>query len=210
MRAFLLVAFGQFISLTGSNEGILGVVQSVIGIGGVVGGLFISTWGGPRRKVYGVLSGWVVGGAIGLLLYGLGTSLPIWVAASLLFALTTPLVNNSNQSIWQAKVPPEIQGKVFSARRMIAWLVNPVAALIAGVLADRLMEPAFAESGALVPAFGWLVGSGAGAGMAFIMILCGVATLGVMFAAYYTPAIRNAEALLPDHDANQEQKAAPA
>ena len=196
------------LSRTGSNEGILGIVQSVIGIGGVVGGVFISTRGGPRRKVYGVLLGWVIGGAIGLLLYGLGTSLPIWVAASLLFALTTPLVNSSNQSIWQAKVPPEIQGKVFSARRMIAWLVNPLAALIAGVLADRVMEPAFDEGGALVPAFGWLVGSGAGAGMAFIMILCGVAILGVMFAAYSTPAIRNAEALLPDHDANQEQKAA--
>jgi MFS transporter, DHA3 family, macrolide efflux protein len=190
------------LSRTNSDEGQLGLVQSVLGVGGVIGGLILSAWGGPRRKVLGVVGAWLIGGALVQVLYGVGTGLVVWIIGSAIAGLMLPLVNSSNQSIWQSKVPPEIQGKVFSARRMIAWLVNPLAALIAGPLADRVMEPAFAPGGALVPAFGWLVGSGRGAGMGFIMVLCGLAIAGVMTAAYSTPAIRNAETLLPDHDAH--------
>jgi MFS family permease len=191
---------------TNSDEASMGLVYSVIGVGGVLGGLALSTWGGPKHKVRGVVGGWLIGGAGALMLFGVGRSLPFWITAALLFSLTTPLVNSSNQSIWQAKVPPEVQGKIFSARRMIAWLVNPIASLIAGPLADRIMEPAFGEGGALVPAFGWLVGSGAGAGIGFIMVISAIAVVIVMVVAYSTPTIRNAETLLPDHDAQPKDE----
>jgi MFS family permease len=196
-----LTLFTPYIlSRTSGDEGSLGLVQSIIGIGGVVGGLVLSAWGGPRRKVYGALSGWVIGGGIAFILLGVGSNLLLWIVAALLFSLGAPLVNSSNQSIWQAKVPPHIQVKVFSARRMIAWMVNPLAALLAGPLADRVMEPAFAESGALVGVFSGLVGRGRGAGMGFIIALCGLAIIGVMAIAWRTAAVRNAESLLPDHD----------
>ncbi len=189
------------LSRTNSDEASMGLVYSVIGIGGVVGGLALSAWGGPKRKVIGVVLGWLIGGAGALFIFGVGRGLLGWIVAALLFSLSTPLVNSSNQAIWQAKVPPEIQGKVFSARRMIAWLVNPLASLIAGPLADRVMEPAFAGGGVLAGSFGWLVGTGAGAGIGFIMVICAIAVMFVMMAAYSTPTVRNAESLLPDHDA---------
>jgi uncharacterized membrane protein len=68
------------------------------------------------------------------------------------------------------------------------------------------MEPAFGEGGALVPAFGWLVGSGAGAGIGFIMVISAIAVVIVMVVAYSTPTIRNAETLLPDHDAQPKDE----
>jgi MFS transporter, DHA3 family, macrolide efflux protein len=32
----------------------------------------------------------------------------------------SPLVNASNQAIWQAKVAPDVQGRVFAVQRLIA------------------------------------------------------------------------------------------
>jgi hypothetical protein len=40
---------------TDNNEVILGIVSSIMAAGGVVGGLVMSIWGGPKRKIHGVL-----------------------------------------------------------------------------------------------------------------------------------------------------------
>ncbi len=79
-----------------------------------------------------------------------------------------PIINGSNQAIWQSKVAPDIQGRVFSIRRLIAWLVSPLAMLIAGPLADRVMEPAMQPGGSLFNSFSPWVGSGPGSGMALL------------------------------------------
>jgi hypothetical protein len=144
--------------------------------------------------------GWILASLGGLVLMGVGQSLLIWVIAAFIPAFISPTINSSNQAIWQAKVPPDIQGKVFSIRRMIAWFVNPVSALIVGPLADQVLEPAMNKGGALTGLFGGLVGVGPGAGMALIIIVSALGAAGVAFAAYFVPAIRNVEDLLPDHD----------
>ena len=50
-------------------------------------------------------------------------------------------MNGSNQAIWQSKVPPDIQGRIFSIRRMLAWIALPLAKLITIPLADHWLEP---------------------------------------------------------------------
>ena len=47
----------MILSRTGDNTVILGAVRSAFGAGGVVGGLILSAWGGPKKKVHGVLAG---------------------------------------------------------------------------------------------------------------------------------------------------------
>ncbi|NWG17168.1 MAG: MFS transporter [Chloroflexi bacterium] len=190
----------MILARTGSDEQILGLVQSVFGIGGVVGGLALTAWGGPKRRVHGVLLGWIITSMGGMLL-GIGRGLAVWMVAAFLASVIGPIINGSNQAIWQAKVPPDIQGKVFSARRMIAWLVNPLAALIAGPLADQVMEPAMQEGGALAGVFGGVMGVGPGAGMALIMVVGALGAMLVALGGYFVPAVRNAEDILPDYDA---------
>ena len=58
---------------------------------------------------------------------GVGSGLVVWVAASFMGAFFTPIINGSNQAIWQSKVAPDLQGRVFSIRRLIAWFVTPAA-----------------------------------------------------------------------------------
>lgn len=201
---FASAAFAVFtpmiLARTGNDEQTLGLVQSVFGIGGIIGGLLLTAWGGPKRRVHGVLLGLAISSLGGVMLLGIGRGLLVWAVAAFVSSVIIPTINGSNQSIWQAKVPPDIQGKVFSARRMIAWLVNPLSALIAGTLADQVMEPAMREGGAMTGVFGWLAGVGPGAGMAMIMVVAGLAAAAVALSAYLVPAIRNAEDILPDHD----------
>ena len=49
----------MILARTGNNATVLGVVQSALGIGGVVGGLVMSIWGGPKRRIHGLLLGFI-------------------------------------------------------------------------------------------------------------------------------------------------------
>jgi DHA3 family macrolide efflux protein-like MFS transporter len=186
---------------TGNNELILGSVQSAGAVGGVAGGLAMSVWGGPKRRVHGVLMGWFGIGLLGHTLFGMAQALPFWAAIVFVRMFFSPILNGSNQAIWQAKVAPEVQGRVFATRATIAWLVMPLARLLAGPLADQVLEPAMSEGGGFTSAFGWLVGTGTGAGMALMFVVTGLLAALAGLVGYLFPAVRYAEDILPDHDA---------
>jgi hypothetical protein len=197
--AFTVLA-PMVLARTGQNSLIFGTVETAGAVGGIIGGVAMSVWGGFKRRVHGVLAGHIFSGLFGIALLGLKFGLPVWIAGMVLGALVIPLINGSNQAIWQAKVAPDLQGRVFSARRLIAWFTNPIAPIIGGTLADFVLEPAMRTQSALSSSFGWLVGTGPGAGMGLLMIFCGLAAGLVGLTGYFIPAIRNAEDLLPDHD----------
>ena len=190
----------MILSRTGNDTLILGSVQSAFGVGGVVGGLLLSVWGGPRRKVYGVLGGMFLSSLLGVTLMGLGHSAPVWIAAAFFNMLFLPLINGSNQAIWQAKVPPEMQGRVFATRALIAQFSAPVATGIAGPLADHILLPGMMEGGGLTPFFGWLVGVGSGTGISLLFVIMGLFGMAIGLGGYLTPDVRNVENIIPDHD----------
>ena len=190
----------MILARTNSNEMIFGSVQSAGAIGGVVGGVAMGAWGGPKRRVHGVLTGMFLSGLLGIMLMGLGQGLVIWLVASFFMQFFIPIINGSNQAIWQAKVAPDVQGRVFATRRLIAWLVTPLSRLAAGPLADYVFEPAMMPSGSLAAVFGWLVGTGPGAGMGLMFVVVGVIGALVGLGGYAFRIIRNAEDILPDHD----------
>ena len=189
----------MILARTANNELILGAVSSIGAIGGVVGGALMSTWGGTKRKVHGVLSGWGLSGVFGVLM-GLSKTAPGWTAARFLGVLTIPFIDASNQAIWQSKVAPDVQGRVFSIRRLIAWFSTPLATLAAGPLADYLVEPAMQAGGNLAPVFGSLVGVGPGAGMALIIVFAELAVTLIGFGAYSVRIVRDVEVLMPDDE----------
>ena len=184
---------------TGNDSVSLGFVQSAGAIGGVLGGIAMSAWGGFKRKVHGVLGGWIICSFF-FALMGLGTWVPFWVAMNALSALFIPLINGSNQAIWQTKVAPDVQGRVFSARTLIAWMTNPISPVIAGTLADYVFEPGMRASGGLSAVFGWLVHPGPGAGMGLLIFFASLGGILAGLTGYFVSSIRNAEDILPDHD----------
>lgn len=196
----LTLVVPMILARTDNNEQLLGAVQTIMSIGALIGGTLLGIWGGPKRRVYGLLSAWALYAFFRMVVFSTGTAFLFWAVTSFIGALVVPMINGSNQAIWMAKVPPDIQGKVFSIRRMIAWGGNWIAALVVGPLADNVFEPAMREGGTLTGVFGGLVGTGAGAGMALMTFFAGIGIILVQGVAYFTPAIRNAERLMPDHD----------
>jgi hypothetical protein len=138
---------------------------------------------------------------LGITLFGLGQGLVVWLVASFFGQFFIPIINGSNQAIWQSKVAPDVQGRVFATRRLIAWLVTPLARLAAGPLADYVFEPAMMPSGSLAAVFGWMVGTGPGAGMGLMFVVVGILGALVGLGGYAFRVVRNAEDILPDHDA---------
>jgi len=197
------------LSRTGNNSLMFGSVQTAGAVGGLIGGIIMSAWGGFKKRVHGVLLGWMMSG-VGMAIIGLVGGLPIWILGIVLTALVGPLVNASNQAIWQAKVAPDVQGRVFSARRLIAWLTNPISPIIAGTMADFVLEPQMRVAGGLSKTFGWLAGTGPGAGMGLLIFFCGLAAMFVGLSGYFIPAIHNADTLLPDHEELPKAETIPA
>ena len=195
---------------TGNNSVIFGAVNSAEAIGGVAGGLIMSVWGGFKKRTHGVLAGWIATG-IFVTIFGFGTGLAFWIPFIAAQALVGPLIDTSNQSIWQSKVAPDIQGRVFSARRLIAWSTRPIAPIIAGVMADKWLEPSMTSGTTrLAATFNNWVGNGPGSGMALLLIFCGLGSALVGLSGYFVPFIRNAESTLPDHDLLQKVAETPA
>jgi hypothetical protein len=122
------------------------------------------------------------------------------VATNALSALFVPLINGSNQAIWQMKVAPDVQGRVFSARTLIAWLTNPISPLIAGTLGDYVLEPAMRAPSGLSSAFSWLIAPGPGAGMGLLIFFSCLGGILAGLVGYLIHPIREAEDILPDHD----------
>lgn len=189
----------MILSRTDNNSLMFGSVQTAGAIAGVAGGVIMSAWGGFKRRVHGVLLGWMITG-VGAAILGLSGGLPVWIAGVAIASVISPLVNSSNQAIWQAKVAPDVQGRVFSARRLIAWFTQPIAPVIAGTLADYVVEPQMRVTSGLSQTFGWMVGTGPGAGMGLVIVICGLLTILVGLTGYFIPAVHNAETALPDHD----------
>jgi len=81
-------------------------------------------------------------------------------------------------------------------------LANPISPIIGGTLADYLFEPAMkVQNSGLAHIFGPIFGIGPGAGMSLLIVFCGIGVLLVGLAGYFIPAVRDAESVLPDHDA---------
>ncbi len=148
----LVLISPMVLARTANNEIALAAVQSMLGAGGVAGGLLLVGWGGPKRRIYGVLLGLVGAGLLGECLLGIGREPVVWSVAAFFIAFFPPLLNGSNQSIWQSKVAPDLQGRIFAARRLLAQFTAPLAMLLAGPLADYVFEPAMQPNGALAGA----------------------------------------------------------
>jgi len=131
----LIVKFnlaGSWRALGFTFETALALLASIASVGGVVGGVFITAWGGLKsRRVYGVIVALIVEG-IALIIFGLSSILYLTAAMAFLSSMMIPIMNSHSQTIWQTQTPRELQGRVFSVRRVIAQFTWPLSTVFAG------------------------------------------------------------------------------
>ena len=161
----------MILARSGGNERTLGLVNAVLGAGGILGGILVSCrrWRiSPRMEIYGAAA---FSFLLGDLLMGLGRNGFWWSVAAAAASLPIPFITAGQRILLYENVPLRLQGSVFGVRNAIQFGTIPVGILLGGFLADYMFEP-FMRSGA--PAAEWLeglVGSGTGSGMA-VMFLC--------------------------------------
>jgi MFS family permease len=185
----LILSFGPITALA--------AVNSAAAVGAIAGTVALGVWGGPRRKVRGILGALLLQGSI-LFLGGVKPSVPLIAGAAFVFMLAGPVAAGASQAIWQSKVPATLQGRVFGLRQAAAAAAMPVAILAAGPLAERVFEPLLAAGGPLAGSVGRLIGVGPGRGVGLLVIGIGaVVVAGVLFAASHR-RLRQVESELPD------------
>jgi hypothetical protein len=185
----------MILSWTSSDE--LGLIIAIAGAGMLAGSLLMSVWGGPRRRINGVLNFELLSG-ICFMLMGMRPS--FWLVAAGAFGahVTIAVVFGCNQAIWQSKVAPEVQGRVFATQQMLARAAAPLAYLLAGPLADQVFTPLLAVDGPLASGIGQILGTGSGRGIGLIFLLMGVVKVAVAVIGRWSPHIRKIEDELPD------------
>ncbi len=168
--------------LSWTSSDALGAIISIAGVGMLAGSVIMSVWGGPRRRINGVLNFEMLSGLC-FVLMGLRPS--FWLVAAGAFGahVTIAIVFGSNQAIWQSKVEPQLQGRVFATQQMVARSMAPLAYLLAGLLADRVFDPLLGVDGPLAGSVGQVLGTGPGRGIGLLFVLMGVAKVAITLLA---------------------------
>ena len=145
--------------MKGATE--LAWLEFAMGIGIIVGGLLLGVWGGFKRKVLTILVG-ITGMGIGIIALGLlGKEMyPFAIAIMAVLGVSNATANGPIGAIFQAKIPPEMQGRIFMVLGSMATAASPLGLLLAGPLADKIGLQVFYISAGLmclgIAVFGYL------------------------------------------------------
>jgi len=196
LNGSLTLSVPYILSITDS-EAAVGILQTILNAGMVVGGVLFGMWGGTRPRIHSIMGG-IFLMAVFLMIYGVARS-PLALGLALFFILfPNPAINSMFMSITQLKTPPDMQGRVFALIMQFAMFATPLSLLVTGQVVDRILEPAVGTAswwGTVEP----LVGNQAGAGMGLWMVLAGGILTIVTLIMYSVPNIRTMEADLPDY-----------
>ncbi|MBD3885237.1 MFS transporter [Phormidium tenue FACHB-886] len=182
----------MILARTNGSAQVLGGVASAAGIGGVTGAIILSAWGGPKRRIHGMLAGFV-GAGLSKTIFGLGQVPLVWIPAQFCSSLNFPLLGSSETAIWMEKIAPEIQGRVFAANALVVQIVSAIAPLIAGPLADQVFEPALQQNDQFASLLRPFIGTGAGSGFSLLYILTSVSLALIGIAGCLLPALQQVE-----------------
>ena len=117
----------------------LGWLQAAVGVGSVLGGLTLGLWGGFERRIVTAMLALTLDG-IAIMVFGLtpANAFLLAVIAIFLVGFMEAMVLGLNGAIFQAIVPPEMQGRVFSLLISVGGVAAPMGLAIAGPVADRV------------------------------------------------------------------------
>ena len=169
----------MLLSRSANNSVTLGIVNAVIGIGGIIGGIIVSTGKVKANSAKMIYISAMLSFLLGDIMMGLGRNVLFWSFAGLMASLPIPFINAGQMVVLYQNVPEEIQGRIFAIRNVLQVSSIPIGVLLGGYLADYVFEPYMRTESAIAGFLHILVGDGAGSGMA-VMFLC-TGMLGAVF-----------------------------
>ena len=164
----------MILARSGNNHEILGVVNAAMGVGGIVGGLIVSSGRVKGNSVKMIYSSGMLSFLLGDVMMGAGRNAVAWSLAAIAASLPIAFINAGQMDLLYRYVPDEMQGRIFAVRNALQFSTIPVGILMGGFLADYVLEPLMKTDLALVKVLQQLTGTGAGSGMAVMFLGTGV------------------------------------
>lgn len=179
----------MILSRSGSSV-TLGIVNAVMGIGGIIGGIVVSAGKGSKNNVKMIYISAAVSFVLGDLMMAVGRNSVMWSLAA--FAASSPIafIMAGQNVIMYEKVPEKMQGRIFAARNAIQFSTIPLGILLGGFLADYVFEPFMKSDNVITHVFSFIVGSGDGIGMAVMFLCTGISGFIISILSYRNKEIQ--------------------
>jgi DHA3 family macrolide efflux protein-like MFS transporter len=116
----------------------LASLDSLFGIGMILGGVLLSIWGGFKKRILTSLTG-IGGFSFAILAIAIAPADKFWIllVAMFAFGFMLPFVNGPIHALFQSLVEHNMQGRVMSLTNSVAGAMMPVSLLIAGPVTDN-------------------------------------------------------------------------
>lgn len=176
----------MILSRSGNDRMALGLVNVMIGIGGIIGGIIVSAGKVSKDNVKMIYLPAGLTFLLGDMLMGLGRNTFVWSAAGIAASLPIPFLEAGQNVILYKKVPVEMQGRVFAVRNTLQFSTIPIGILLGGFLADFVFEPFMQSENGIAGVLHYLVGNGAGSGMAVMFLITGICGSVFCYMAYHS------------------------
>jgi len=118
-----------------------GIVEGSFPFGFAIGAAFIMTIGKRLTKKGLWMSGAMVAMSFFLILIALMPTMLLALPFMVLTGAGSAILNVLIQTAMQARVPAEVQGRVFGTLQSVVMISSPAAVMLAGLLSDRMAAP---------------------------------------------------------------------
>lgn len=179
--------------LSFSDSATLGTLTTVIASGMLVSSVLIGGFA-IKKSYVSLLSASLCGAGFFMALFGLRENILFIGVTGFLFFAMLPLANTSIDYLIRTNIENHLQGRAWGLIGLISQLGYVAAYAVSGVLADYLFTPLLLDDGALAGSVGRILGTGAGRGIGFLIVLAGILLCATSVMLYHMRSIRELEA----------------
>lgn len=164
----------MLLSRSNGGETVLGAVNACVGLASLAGSIIVTFLPEPKSKLRVICNTLLISMSTENFLLAFGRTPLVWCIGAVLGWLGIPIMNANMDVIFRSGIPPEMQGRVYSARNTLQFFTIPAGFFLGGLLVDKVFEPLIAG----LPTDSFIVnvfGSEKGSGAALLFFVIGIA-----------------------------------
>lgn len=168
----------MLLSRSNGGETVLGAVNACVGLASLAGSVIVTFLPEPKSRLRVICNTLLISMSTENFLLAFGRTPLVWCIGAVLGWIVIPIMNTNMDVIFRSGIPPEMQGRVYSARNTLQFFTIPAGFFLGGLLVDKVFEPLIAG----LPADSLAVtvfGSEKGAGAALLFFVIGIAGVAV-------------------------------
>lgn len=158
---------------TDNNQSALGMVQTAVALGILIGSLIITLTKPVKNKTKVIFIACAIT-FLGNVFQSLTDTPLAWSIAAFVSYLSAVIMNANLTTVMRTHVPIEMQGRVFSAKDTLQNCTIPLGLFLGGILADYVFDPFMAIDSSGQRILQMFFGSGSGAGIAVMFFCVGI------------------------------------